>query len=83
MNPPSIILGGGVHGKTCWLIAYKYNNNNTANSSAAQLKPCSEQLCILLSMFYISCYNTSSPLPLHPVLYMYGQQIQQSIIVFY
>ena len=23
MNPPSIILGGGVHGKTCWLIAYK------------------------------------------------------------
>ena len=23
MNPPSIILGGGgVHGKTCWLIAY-------------------------------------------------------------
>ena len=24
MNPPSIILGGGVHGKTCWLIAYNY-----------------------------------------------------------
>ena len=23
LNPPSIILGGGVHGKTCWLIAYK------------------------------------------------------------
>ena len=24
MNPPSIILvGGGVHGKACWLIAYK------------------------------------------------------------
>ena len=26
INPPSIILGGGgggVHGKTCWLIAYK------------------------------------------------------------
>ena len=23
MNPPSIILGGGVHGKTCWLIAYE------------------------------------------------------------
>ena len=22
MNPPSIILGG-VHGKTCWLIAYQ------------------------------------------------------------
>ena len=22
INPPSIILGGGVHGKTCWLIAY-------------------------------------------------------------
>ena len=22
MNPPSIILGGGVHGKACWLIAY-------------------------------------------------------------
>ena len=23
MNPPSIILGGGVHGKACWLIAYR------------------------------------------------------------
>ena len=23
MNPPSIVLGGGVHGKVCWLIAYK------------------------------------------------------------
>ena len=22
MNPPSIVLGGGVHGKVCWLIAY-------------------------------------------------------------
>ena len=22
MNPPSIVLGGGVHGKSCWLIAY-------------------------------------------------------------
>ena len=22
MNPLSIILGGGVHGKACWLIAY-------------------------------------------------------------
>ena len=22
MSPPSIILGGGVHGKTRWLIAY-------------------------------------------------------------
>ena len=25
MNPPSIVLGGGVHGKVCWLIAYKRN----------------------------------------------------------
>ena len=23
MNPPSIILGGGVHGKACWIIAYR------------------------------------------------------------
>ena len=22
MNPPSMILGGGVHGKVCWFIAY-------------------------------------------------------------
>ena len=22
MNPPSAVLGGGVHGKVCWLIAY-------------------------------------------------------------
>ena len=24
MNPPSTVLGGGVHGKVCWLIAYMY-----------------------------------------------------------
>ena len=24
MNPPSAVLGGGVHGKVCWLIAYIY-----------------------------------------------------------
>ena len=23
MNPPSIVFGGGVHGKVCWLIAYR------------------------------------------------------------
>ena len=23
MNPPSAVLGRGVHGKVCWLIAYK------------------------------------------------------------
>ena len=22
MNPPSAVLGGGVHGKVCWLMAY-------------------------------------------------------------
>ena len=22
INPPSAVLGGGVHGKVCWLIAY-------------------------------------------------------------
>ena len=22
MNPPSTVLGGGVHGKVCWLIVY-------------------------------------------------------------
>ena len=22
ISPPSIVLGGGVHGKFCWLIAY-------------------------------------------------------------
>ena len=22
MNPPSAVLGGGVHGKVCWLIGY-------------------------------------------------------------
>ena len=26
MNPPSAVLGGGVHGKVCWLIAYVINN---------------------------------------------------------
>ena len=26
MNPPSIVfVGGGVHGKVCWLIAYYYS----------------------------------------------------------
>ena len=26
MNPPSAVLGGGVHGMVCWLIAYKINS---------------------------------------------------------
>ena len=25
MNPPSNVLGGGVHGKVCWLIVYLQN----------------------------------------------------------
>ena len=25
MNPPSIVWGGGVHDKVCWLIAYEQN----------------------------------------------------------
>ena len=24
MNPPAAVLGGGVHGKVCWLIAYMH-----------------------------------------------------------
>ena len=28
MNPPSAVLGGGVHGKVCWLIAYKLSGRN-------------------------------------------------------
>ena len=28
VNPFSIVLGGGGHGKVCWLIAYNNNNNN-------------------------------------------------------
>ena len=30
INPPSIILGGGVHGKACWLIAYNDMVQNIA-----------------------------------------------------
>ena len=26
MNPPTAVLGGGVHGKVCWLIAYNVSN---------------------------------------------------------
>ena len=26
MNPPSAVLGGGVYGKVCWLIAYNLFN---------------------------------------------------------
>ena len=28
MNPPSAVLGGGVHGKVSWLIAYMFVNLN-------------------------------------------------------
>ena len=30
MNPPSAVLGGGVHGKVCWLIAYNVLDDNGA-----------------------------------------------------
>ena len=30
MNPPSIVLGGGVHGKSCWLIAYNHGSEKNA-----------------------------------------------------
>ena len=39
MNPPSAVLGGRVHGKVCWLIAYNIcctvvrNKNNNGNSN--------------------------------------------------
>ena len=29
MNPPSAVLGGGVHGKVCWLIAYHSKSDVT------------------------------------------------------
>ena len=32
MNPPSAVLGGGVHGKVCWLIAYMTMANIQTNS---------------------------------------------------
>ena len=36
MNPPSAVLGGGVHGKVCWLIAY-YNTTTTSNIYSIQM----------------------------------------------
>ena len=34
MNPPLIVFGGGVHGKSCWLIAYNGSNMNVQISSS-------------------------------------------------
>ena len=39
MNPTSIILGGGVHGKTCWLIAYYTPSDNLPNNRTEEHKP--------------------------------------------
>ena len=29
MNPPSVVLGAGVHSKVCWLIAYLFNEQSS------------------------------------------------------
>ena len=44
MNPPSAVLGGGVHGKVCWLIAYyavaKYDHMCSVNYRGTNLFSC-------------------------------------------
>ena len=38
MNPPSEVLGGGVHGKVCWLIAYSVLNMNCCRALTVNLQ---------------------------------------------
>ena len=52
VNPPSIILGEGVHGKACWLIAY--NNACGVDDLAAEHFIYSDKrIHIILSMLFI------------------------------
>ena len=39
INPLSIILGGGVHGKACWLIAYRFLVINKLYSASQMFVP--------------------------------------------
>ena len=65
MNPPSAVLGGEVHGKVCWLIAYWYTDVQTLirklefGQSAVPDDLCTEalkcaydQLSVLLSLCF-------------------------------
>ena len=47
MNPPSTVLGG-VHGKVCWLIAYKYAPNTAINVDMGWPMPQQRQMiCVI------------------------------------
>ena len=46
MNPPSAVLGGGVHGKVCWLIAYMSIESQMMDYNT--LTPMLEQQGVLL-----------------------------------
>ena len=55
MNPPSAVLGGGVHGKVCWLIAYLSLNRNkhiVVHTRELKLyvglKPWLQNMCIII-----------------------------------
>ena len=47
MNPLSIILGGGVHGKACWLMAYNYTNVYKEIDSDTDVQTLQEDLRIM------------------------------------
>ena len=60
MNPPSIVFfGGGVHGKVCWLIAYKSRLMQTKLHSRLHLSIFCTSI-IMYSFLYIKLHLSSA-----------------------
>ena len=60
MNPPSIVLGGGVHGRSCWLIAYKACGVD--GLAAEHFIYADERIHVILSILF-NCFISHGYLP--------------------
>ena len=63
MNPPSAVLGGGVHGKVCWLIAYLPCHSNSCCLAVFcyHCADCNCQPLCFVNRNRAKIYNTFNP----------------------
>ena len=73
MNPPSAVLGGGVHGKVCWLIVYINVAVDKTNISAVRLNQ------MKLDVLFIICYTMYHYSVLSSVYISFRRQVDFTI----
>ena len=64
MNPPSAVLGGGVHGQVCWLIAYILCNRTRAYKIRARALPLDKRYRMYLPFSVMQTMYKSLTLPI-------------------